>query len=78
MTGKDGGRSLNLHQFAKDGVILLGHMKDAQGYQVQFVPDLKDNLQKVDQFVVELKQNIDKLIVILLKKSYGTSMANRI
>jgi putative flavoprotein involved in K+ transport len=62
VTGKDGGRSLNLHQFAKDGVILLGHMKDAQGYQVQFVPDLKDNLQKVDQFVVELEQNIDKLI----------------
>ena len=63
VTGKDGGRSLNLHQFAKDGVVLLGHMKNAQGYAVQFVPDLKENLHKVDQFVLELKQKIDNLII---------------
>ncbi|UCF28695.1 MAG: FAD-dependent oxidoreductase, partial [Chloroflexota bacterium] len=63
LTGKDGGRSLNLHKFAKDGVVLLGHMKDAQGYRVQFIPDLKDNLQKVDQFVVDLKQRIDNYII---------------
>jgi putative flavoprotein involved in K+ transport len=63
VTGKDGGRSLNLHQFAKDGVVLLGHMKNAQGYSVQFVPDLKENLHKVDQFVAELKQKIDDLII---------------
>jgi putative flavoprotein involved in K+ transport len=62
VTGKDGGRSLNLHQFAKDGVILLGHMKSAQDYTVQLLPDLKDNLQEVDRFVEELKQNIDDLI----------------
>lgn len=46
VTGKDGGHSLNLHQFAKDGVVLLGHLRDARGYQVQFVPDLKENLKK--------------------------------
>jgi putative flavoprotein involved in K+ transport len=63
VTGKDGGRSLNLHQFAKDGVILLGHMKNAQDYKVEFVPDLMENLKKVDQFVAELKQNIDTLIL---------------
>ncbi|UCD41694.1 MAG: NAD(P)-binding domain-containing protein [Chloroflexota bacterium] len=63
VTGKDGGRSLNLHQFAKDGVVLLGHMKDAQGYRVQFIPDLRDNLKKVDQFVVDLKQRIDNYII---------------
>lgn len=63
VTGKDGGRSLNLHQFAKDGVVLLGHMKNAQDYSVEFVPDLRENLQKVDQFVAELKQNIDKMII---------------
>jgi putative flavoprotein involved in K+ transport len=63
VTGKDGGRSLDLHQFAKDGVVLLGHMKNAQDYIVEFVPDLMENLQKVDQFVAELKQNIDKMII---------------
>ena len=24
-TGKDGGHTINLHQFARDGVVLLGH-----------------------------------------------------
>ena len=27
-TGKDGGQTINLHQFAKDGVILLGDIKN--------------------------------------------------
>jgi putative flavoprotein involved in K+ transport len=63
VTGKDGGHSLNLHQFAKDGVILLGHMNSAQGDTINMVPDLKDNLAKVDKFVADLKQNIDKLII---------------
>lgn len=63
VTGKNGGHSLNLHQFAKDGVVLLGHMKSAQDNKVTLVPDLRENLAKVDQFVADLKQNIDKLIV---------------
>jgi putative flavoprotein involved in K+ transport len=63
VTGKNGGHSLNLHQFAKDGVVLLGHMKSAQDNKVTLVPDLRENLAKVDQFVADLKQSIDKLIV---------------
>jgi len=63
VSGKDGGHSLNLHQFAKDGVVLLGHMKSAKDNQVYLAPDLRENLVKVDQFVAELKQNIDKFII---------------
>lgn len=63
VSGKDGGHSLNLHQFAKDGVVLLGHMKSAQGNVINLVPDLRENLAKVDEFVVDLKQNIDKFII---------------
>jgi putative flavoprotein involved in K+ transport len=63
LSGKDGGHSLNLHQFAKDGVVLLGHMKSAQDNQVYLFPDLRENLLKVDQFVADLKQNIDKFII---------------
>lgn len=62
VSGKNGGHSLNLHQFAKDGVTLLGHMKGAQGSQIYLIPDLKENLAKIDQFVVELKQGIDQYI----------------
>lgn len=29
-TGKNGGHTINLHQFARDGVILLGHIKRAR------------------------------------------------
>jgi hypothetical protein len=30
ISGKRGGQSLNLHQFARDGVVLLGHVRNAQ------------------------------------------------
>src|SRR5262249_52173509 len=30
ISGKNGGESLNLHQFARDGVVLLGHALDAR------------------------------------------------
>jgi putative flavoprotein involved in K+ transport len=62
VSGKDGGHTLNLHKFAKDGVILLGHMKNAQDNMIYLIPDLKENLAKVDKFVADLKQNIDKYI----------------
>jgi putative flavoprotein involved in K+ transport len=62
LSGKGGGRSLDLHQFAKDGVILLGHMRDAKGKKIFLLPDLKESLSKIDDFVVELKKNIDKFI----------------
>lgn len=38
-------------------------MKSAQDNQVYLVPDLRENLVKVDQFVTDLKQNIDKFII---------------
>jgi len=61
-SGKDGGHSLNLHQFARDGVTLLGRMTDAQGDKVFFAPDLKENLAKADQFEANIVKNIDDLI----------------
>jgi putative flavoprotein involved in K+ transport len=33
ISGKNGGESLNLHQFARDGV-LLGHVRDARDGQI--------------------------------------------
>ena len=34
VTGKDGGHNLNLHQFARDGVTLLGHIRTAHEHTV--------------------------------------------
>jgi putative flavoprotein involved in K+ transport len=61
-TGKDGGHTINLHQFAQDGVILLGHIRSAQDNQIVLTPDLKENLAKGDKFEAELVKLIDKAI----------------
>jgi putative flavoprotein involved in K+ transport len=62
LTGKDGGHSLDLHQFARDGVVLLGRLQDAQGSRISLAPTLKDSLTNIDNFVAEVKGNIDKFI----------------
>ena len=62
LSGKDGGHSLNLHQFARDGVTLLGRLKDARDDKVFLSPDLIENLSKIDEFVKDIKQKIDAYI----------------
>lgn len=49
ISGKDGGHALNLHQFACDGVILLGHALDFMDGKMILAPDLKENLEKADR-----------------------------
>jgi putative flavoprotein involved in K+ transport len=46
VTGRDGGRTLNLHKFALDGVALLGHIRDAQQNHIWLEPDLNENLRR--------------------------------
>lgn len=48
ISGKRGGHPLNLHQFARDGIVLLGRFKDAKGDRVEFAADLKENLAAAD------------------------------
>ncbi|MFZ5857384.1 MAG: NAD(P)-binding domain-containing protein [Chloroflexota bacterium] len=61
-SGKNGGHSLNLHQFARDGVKLLGRISGVQDGKVIFAPDLKENLAKTDNFEKDLIGRIDKYI----------------
>ena len=61
-TGKDGGRALNLHQFALDGVRLLGHLQDADGTRLAIANDLKDNLAAADKPAAEIRKGIDRFI----------------
>lgn len=62
VSGRDGGHSINLHQFARDGVILLGHFAGMQDGKVIFLPDLQENLAKADRVERELTGMIDKYI----------------
>jgi putative flavoprotein involved in K+ transport len=61
-SGKNGGHSLNLHQYARDGVHLLGHIAGAQAGQVLLKPDLKENLAKADKAEKDITGMIDKYI----------------
>ena len=62
ISGKNGGQSLNLHKFARDGVILLGHVRDARDGHLIFAPDLRETLAKVDQFEIDALKKIDDYI----------------
>ena len=61
-SGKDGGHTINLHQFAKDGVVLLGRVKDIQGDRISLASDLKENLAEADQFERDFTQEVDDYI----------------
>ena len=63
ISGKNGGESLNLHQFARDGVILLGHARDARSGQLIIAPDLKETLAKVDQVEIDALKMVDDYIL---------------
>lgn len=61
-TGKDGGHTINLHQFAKDGVILLGHVKNIKDNLIILASDLKENLADADQFERNFTKEVDEYI----------------
>jgi putative flavoprotein involved in K+ transport len=62
VSGKDGGHTINLHQFARDGVVLLGRMQAAQGGKITLAPDLKENLAETDKLEADLLKEIDDYI----------------
>ncbi len=62
LSGKDGGHSLSLHQFARDGVKLLGHIEGAQDGRLKFKHDLKETLAKMDKAEKDIVAMVDKHI----------------
>jgi putative flavoprotein involved in K+ transport len=62
ISGKDGGHSLNLHQFARDGVVLLGRIAYALGAELYIAPDLISKLAKVDEFEISALKVVDDFI----------------
>jgi putative flavoprotein involved in K+ transport len=62
VSGAGGGHDLNLHQFARDGVTLLGHLRGATDGRIVVAPDVHDSLAKADQFEARLLSMIDEHI----------------
>src|SRR5262249_17406356 len=50
------------HQFAADGVVLVGRMRGLEGTKAAFAEDLHENLAKADQFEADLVRQIDGFI----------------
>ena len=62
MAGKTEGGSINLHQFARSGIQLLGRLADVQEGTLQLAPDLHANLAKADQFEATMLKGIDAYV----------------
>ena len=63
VSGKDGGKTLNLHKFARDGVQLLGRMQNIHDHTIYFSSDLHENLIKADKFEDEIVKMVDDYII---------------
>jgi putative flavoprotein involved in K+ transport len=62
ISGTNGGHNMNLHQFARDGVTLLGHVLGSIGNKAIIAPDLHSMLEKNDQFEEDACNMIDSYI----------------
>jgi putative flavoprotein involved in K+ transport len=62
LSGKDGGHTLNLHQFARNGVTLLGRLVRVEGHRIAFAPDLPENLANADKASDDFKHEVDAFV----------------
>jgi len=61
-SGARGGHTINLHQFARDGVVLLGRVQGVEAGKIVLAPDLLENLARADKFEADLLKRIDDYI----------------
>ncbi len=62
LTGRDGGREIDLRQFATEGMQLYGRLQDIDGDRLYFKPDLKQNLDGADAVAESIKETVDRFI----------------
>jgi putative flavoprotein involved in K+ transport len=62
VTGRDGGRDLNLRIFAEQGMKLYGVLKECDGKHLFFKDDLKQNLDYADQVAKRITDSIEEYI----------------
>jgi putative flavoprotein involved in K+ transport len=62
LSGAKGGHTINLHRFARDGVMLLGHLKHVVDGKILIAPDLMENLARTDKFEAEQVKLVDEFI----------------
>jgi putative flavoprotein involved in K+ transport len=62
ISGTKGGHTINLHQFARDGVILLGRLEGVANGIVKLGSDLHDNLAAADRAEAEFVRAVDSYV----------------
>lgn len=62
VTGRDGGRDIDLRRFALEGMQLHGRLEDIRGGNVQFRDDLAASLDQADAVAESIKDTIDRHI----------------
>jgi putative flavoprotein involved in K+ transport len=62
VTGRDGGRDIDLRRFALEGMQLYGPLKGLDGTTLQFVPELAANLDSADATYNGINASIDSYI----------------
>jgi putative flavoprotein involved in K+ transport len=62
ISGTRGGHTLNLHQFARDGVSLVGHLRGVRDGKIEFAPDLYENLSAADRSEADFVKRVDAYI----------------
>ncbi|QYO63812.1 MSMEG_0569 family flavin-dependent oxidoreductase [Leptolyngbya sp. 7M] len=62
VTGRDGGREIDLRQFALEGMRLYGRLKTVSNNTLEFYPNLKQNLDQADAVAESIKKSIDQFI----------------
>jgi putative flavoprotein involved in K+ transport len=62
VTGVRGGHTLSLQQLARDGALLLGHLRDAKSTKVSLAADLAENIRFGDEFAAITRNSIDDYI----------------
>jgi putative flavoprotein involved in K+ transport len=62
LTGRDGGRDIDLRGFAKEGMSLYGRLMAVEGGKMMFDPNLKSNLDEADRVYNGINALIDRHI----------------
>ncbi|PLZ03816.1 MSMEG_0569 family flavin-dependent oxidoreductase [Burkholderia sp. WAC0059] len=62
VTGRDGGRDIDLRRFALEGMALYGRLEDVRDGQLRFAPNLGANLDSADDTYNRINAGIDGYI----------------
>ena len=62
LTGRDGGRDIDLRRFATEGMELFGLLTGLEGCTLKFAPDLTSKLDAADAVYERINRSIDKYI----------------